>query len=921
MNGASEATLQELLNVNKSMAAAIQQLASKGGGSGGGGGAGPAPDPKGPGLFSKALSSAASGVGQILTGTLGVAASGVSAIFGTVMQSGRVLLANQMALAEGAIQGTNSLSSLTAGLEALPGVLGLIAKAYNYQVKVMEANLATYQAISGVGANLGNNLSAVRDAAKGMGLSLDEFKKTMTDAGPMLSRIGGTAADGAKALVKFNTDLIKGEVGRGLLGMGYSLQEANGLLTNYAAIVGGLSADQMRDQKRMEQSVSMFATELEVSAQLEGKSRQQKEQEMKKAAENAAVQAKLSTMTQDEKDAYQLALSKAMREGGQGAVDLLNAQVGGFVATSKEAKATMALFPKVADQAKGMGDTINSAGTIAEKKAKLDEQSARMAIGASEDMKKFGAAGRQIAGTMSGPVAGAMQSAMNAQARLNNQGVKSLEDKINLDKKAEATAEAAKKSEAGKVAQAQARAKYAGGLMDRLVEILQPFFKIIPMLLNAFESVMNFGARIVKEILIPGFKELFGGVTVNDIIAPFKNFWEGLTGGLGAGDMPSMKEIKDTIVSFLSPIVTTFGELVRSIDFKEVGSRIRQFFITVKNFIGDVWNSLTIGGGIDKAKENIKTWFNVVTGFAKSIMDAIMIVDWKGIAESLGRTLGTVFNAIQEIFQPVFDKAGTVFKQIGDELGPMFMDLSDIASTLFGYLEDIVKVFANILVPLLKPIVSGIMDAVVPFWHAVGSFIKIIKSILTGDFKSIPEQFGKLWDDMMTGFKELLKGLWEGVKTLFSPSKWFEGTGDKKPAEAKPAQQQQAQQPATPVQTAQANTQGAIDKVANDWAWSVYSGRNTLAQVPKDAAAKVSDILKNPPATWKAALEKEKAGGAQQQSAQAKPAEKPAEKPAATPVADLNNKDALQVLKTIADYQRRTIDALNGLQGNLLKRA
>lgn len=922
MNGASEATLQELLNVNKSMAAAIQQLASKGGGGGGGGG-GPAPDPKGPGLFSRALGGAASTVGKVLTGTLGVAASGVSAVFGTVMQSGRVLMANQMALAEGAIQGTNSLSSLTAGLEALPGILGLIAKAYNYQVKVMEANLATYQAISGVGANLGNNLSAVRDAAKGMGLSMDEFKKTMTDAGPMLSRIGGTAADGAKALVRFNTDLIKGEVGRGLLGMGYSLQEANGLLTNYASIVGGLSADQMRDQKRMEQSVNIFATELEVSAQLEGKSRQQKEQEMKKAAENAAVQAKLSTMTQDEKDAYTLALSKAMREGGQGAVDLLNAQVGGFVATSKEAKATMALFPKVAEQAKGMGDTINSAGDIAEKKAKLDVQGAKMAIGAAEDMKKFGSAGKQIAGTMSGPVAGAMQAALGAQTRLNNQGVKTLEDKLALDKKAEATAESAKKSEAGKVAQAQARAKHAAGLMDRLVQILQPFFKVIPMLLNAFESVMNFGARIVNEILIPGFKELFGGVSVDDIIAPFKDFWNGLTGGVGMGDMPSMKEIKDTIVSFLKPIITTFGELVKSIDFVKVGNYVRQFFVSIKDFATGIFNSF---GDVDTAgiTEFFKDFFSGLSTVYGLLAEAIGRIDFKGIGEGIGRALRTVFDAIKDIFQPVFEKAGPIFSQIGSELGPVFNDIADIINIVATAISDsigaIVKVISNILVPLLKPIVSGFMDAVIPFWHAVGSFIKIIKSILTGDFQSIPEQFGKLWDDMMKGFKELMSGLWDGVKTLFSPSKWFEGT-DKKPAEAKPAQQQQSQQPATPVQTAQANTQGAIDKVANDWAWSVYSGKNTLAQVPKDAMAKVSDILKNPPATWKAALEKEKGGGAQQSNTQAKTAEKPAEKPAATPVADLNNKDALQVLKTIADYQRRTIDALNGLQGNLLKRA
>ena len=251
----------------------------------------------------------------------------------------------------------------------------------------------------------------------------------------------------------------------------------------------------------------------------------------------------------------------------------------------------------------------------------------------------------------------------------------------------------------------------------------------------------------------------------------------------------------------------------------------------------------------------------------------------------------------------------------------MFTDLSDIANLLFGHISEIVKIIANILVPLVRPIVDGFMNALLPFWEAIKQFIKIIKSILAGDFKSIPQQFANLWTNMMDGFKELIKGLWEGVKTLFSPSKWFEGTGDKKP-EAKT-------QAAPTTQAAATQNQGAIDKLANDWAYSVYSGKNTLAQVPKDALAKVQDILKNPPSNWKQAVNQTQQQNAsapktdtqQAQATPAKPAEKKEEKPAATPAVDLNNKDALTILKTVADYQRRTIDAVNNLNGNILKRA
>jgi hypothetical protein len=98
--------------------------------------------------------------------------------------------------------------------------------------------------------------------------------------------------------------------------------------------------------------------------------------------------------------------------------------------------------------------------------------------------------------------------------------------------------------------------------------------------------------------------------------------------------------------------------------------------------------------------------------------------------------------------------------------------------------------------------------------------------------------------------------------------------------------------------------------------------------VLKDALAKVQDILKNPPGNWKTEVNKTQQQNAtapktETQTAQnsTKPAEKKEEKVAATPAVDLNNKDALVVLKTLADYQRRTIDAVNNLNGNILKRA
>jgi hypothetical protein len=930
MNPASEATLAELLAVNKQMAGAISQLAAKssgggtqpaGGGSGGGSAGGPGILGKGLDMMGGAVKGVTGLIGGGLMGALGLVKSG----FGQVAETGRAVYQAQKQLAESAIAGTGSLSSFADSLSNLPGILGMIATAYSYQQKILEKNLVTYQQISSVGATFGGSLTEVRNAAKGSGLSMDEFAQVMKQNGPAFVKLGMSAEDGAKKMVKFNTDLIKGELGRGILGLGYSLTEANNLLGSYATIVGGLNASQMKDQKRMEQSVASFANEMDLSAQLEGKSRQQKEEEMKTASANAAVQAKLATMTQDQKDKYQLALSNALRTGGKGAADALNSTLLGLPPMTKAAQQFAAVMP-------GANKTVQDNAKIVKDNTKLEE--ARGAIekngakGRVEAAKAIDKLGSTTAAAISMSESGsALQGTINAglqtKAQLDNQGIKTTEDAIAQQETIKKEQEVRQKSEAGAAAQAQARAKYQAGLMDKINAILARFFpivvKVVEAFMNIFEWSINMGEKILDQILIPAFKEIFGGISVADLMKPFKDFWKGLTGGFSSGGMDFTK-IKDIIVAFVKPIVDTFGALVKSVDFEAVGKYIRTFFIGIKDFATGMFSSFK---SVDTGSivNFFKDFYSGISQFVGYLTVAIGNIDFRGIGEKIGNSLKTVFDAIRDIFQPVFEKAGPIFKQIGEDLGPVFTDLSDIANLLFGYISDIVKIIANILVPVVKPIVSGFMDALLPFWESIKSFIKIIKALLAGDFKTVPNLFRDMWNSLIDGFKSLINGILEGLTTLLSPSKWFSGT-DKKPDAG-------AQSQAAPnTQAAASQNQGAIDKLANDWAYSVYTNKATLAQVPKDALAKVQDILKNPPGNWKTEVNKTQQQNAtapktETQTAQnsTKPAEKKEEKVAATPAVDLNNKDALVVLKTLADYQRRTIDAVNNLNGNILKRA
>jgi hypothetical protein len=112
MNAASEATLAELLAVNKQMAGAISQMAAKSSGGGaqptGGSGGGPTS------VFSKGLDSAgiaAKGLASLFTGSISAAASLVGSGFGKVAETGKAVFQAQKALAQSTVDGAGSLSS------------------------------------------------------------------------------------------------------------------------------------------------------------------------------------------------------------------------------------------------------------------------------------------------------------------------------------------------------------------------------------------------------------------------------------------------------------------------------------------------------------------------------------------------------------------------------------------------------------------------------------------------------------------------------------------------------------------------------------------------------------------------------------------------------------------------------------------
>jgi hypothetical protein len=600
MSGASEATLQELLQVNRDMASAISKLAGASGGSGGGGGGGGGASKAG-GALGKTFETLGKGAGMI-TGIFGTmmkpALMAATAGFGLLSSSAKTLAQNQLSLAEGAIAGTNSLASLTAGLEQLPGILGFAMKAYNFQIKKMEATIKTYDDISQTGARFGGSLDAVRSSAKGMGLGLDEFASVMKNAGPQLRFMGNTVEDGAKGMVAFNKQFVMGKdgLGKGLLGMGYSLTEANNMLADYSAVMGGLRDGQLKDQKGMERSVRTFAEELDAAAQLEGKTREQKMAEMKEQSQNAAVEAEKSKMSADQVAKFELAMMNARTKGEK---EYLQSQLLGLPPMTKAAQQFAAMNGEGTKALDASMARVRDNTKLEEAKSAIIANANKSTVATAKVYDSLGVAGKAAAyGT--GNLSDSAKDMAKVNADLKKQNITSEEDLAKKRSEIGANQKKAADSEIAAQKQAQGKAKFAGEeLMDALYKAFKPLIDIILLLNQKFIEALPAIGLFVGDVVKGGMgvlTSIFKAIDWSAVKTSFMGAWKMLTETFGNIYNAVTKAMGggEGIGAFLQKGMTMFFETMKGV-VEAVGIVVVKFvssglFQSLKQFMLNMWD-------------------------------------------------------------------------------------------------------------------------------------------------------------------------------------------------------------------------------------------------------------------------------------------------------------------------------------------
>lgn len=726
MSGLTDALLEEIAENSKVEIELLQKLVDQSAGGGAGGGSAVSAPYTAVGKSFKTLGfvvGVASGIiGGAFSTALNIASSGLR----TLTSMGTQLFQAQQQLAETAIAGTGSLSSFYDSLSNLPGILGLMARVFSYHTKVLEVNLNTFQKMAQSGATLGGNLDMVRQSAKGMYLSMDEFANVMNANVGVIRMLGGTADEGARNLIRFNTQLIQGNVGRQLLGMGHTIEEVNTMLASYASIVGGVRESDLKNQKKMEQSVKTFATELDLAAQLEGKTRKEKEDALKKAAQQAAVQAMLAGMDNEARLKYNTALADA-ESRGQGYVDLLHSQILGFPPMTEAAQLAAAMNYEAAEAVKRNGDIVNENTTFQQAQGELHRNRARADAATVETFERMGQTGRALTFSMDA-TGEAVRDMAKRTADARNMGVETEERGRQRIEETLAAQERAQNSLAGSTAQAAGRAKYQGEwLMNMLYSLFKPLEPVLLGLVSVFQqlatTVIPFVTDLFKQVIIPLFNSLFGDLDMEDIVSPFRDFFKGFFGE----DTFGLKDVKNRLEAVLKPLTEAIGDFFNSVDWTAVGAGMRTVFDNLL-IVGELVGSVLIG-----AIKLVIGAFDLIVSVGTALYRIIdyLLEPFGGMAEVVEGPLISAFNSLKSL---LVDTVIPWFNSLGEKLSGFASWIDESTRVIQGPLKTALDVLRAGLVGMgtIIGIQKG-LEVARNGWIAGHTFVtKIATGVMSG---------------------------------------------------------------------------------------------------------------------------------------------------------------------------------------------
>jgi len=469
-NAATESTLAALLRTAQGDSSVLNSIAAKAG-----------VDASAIASVNAASQGTAQGLKNI-SGSAGLADNGLSGLTKRIARSDQIF-GELNKVFDKAISGSLESSDVFSSLSKIPGPAGIVASGLMRIALFQEENMKTYQQISSVGANFGGSLTQMRIASAGTSMDLQQFGAMITKNSETLAMMGGGVDEGTKNFAKLSKELMSNDAGKYLQSLGMTTEQVNQGMLSYISMTGGRSTQELNNTKKITESAGAYMEQLDGLARLTGKSKEAQQAELDSASKNAAFQAQLQGMSEEQRAKAVAGMANALALGGKGAVDAFQSKLMG-IAPDKAGQ----MFIATAGQ---MANVIDkSAGMVTDGSKNIKDMSSTMKEGAraaQADMSKYSKESLFAIIRAGGPLADSLQ-AMGITA---NRAATMTDAEIETALKKQELAG----SEAESMAAANKGLKDLGaaliGIFSPLVSLVTPLFGKLGEGLSGLSTIVN----------------------------------------------------------------------------------------------------------------------------------------------------------------------------------------------------------------------------------------------------------------------------------------------------------------------------------------------------------------------------------------------------------------------------------------------
>jgi hypothetical protein len=393
MNGATEATLAELVRIAEQQNVNLERLnslLSRGGGSGGGGGGGV-------GLGSLVSNIPLLGAGfDMLKGAASLVGSAfemVGSIIGKLVSGITDTIGNLFKFSLMAMEGTAKLSDLYTAFKDLPFGLGLIAQGFSFLLKILEKAVVEFQAMANAGATFSGGMTELRIKAASVNMTLQEFSKMVQSNSDLFANFGGTVQSGVN---KFTSAMAPfrpgGQFASSINSLGMTTADAAEYMLTMMKTQQGMTKNGQIDSASLSKMTKNYIQELDGLSRLTGVHRDQLNESVKKAADDQVWMTFLDSLNPNERKAKmdELAMAEATM-GRDFAENVTKYQLRGIAAPMNKTAEQMAVASGgLSVSLMAATKRINeSSMSDADKRKAIMAEYAKVAIGTSDFVKKL----------------------------------------------------------------------------------------------------------------------------------------------------------------------------------------------------------------------------------------------------------------------------------------------------------------------------------------------------------------------------------------------------------------------------------------------------------------------------------------------------------------------------------------------------